>query len=399
MSIPYGKAPKFAKSHPKPINVAISDSSIEEFKQLLHLSKLAPTTYESLQEDRRFGITGQWLKDAKEHWEKNFDWRASEKNINSFPNFTLPVHDDDLDANFSIHFAGLFSEKEDAIPILLLHGWPGSFLEFLPILSLMKQEFSPDTLPYHLIVPSLPGYAFSSTPPLDKDFNTGDIARVMNSLMTELGFGNGYVAQGGDIGSYVGRVLGTEYQACKAVHINFCIMSEPEDTSLEVDSRERQGLQRLEQFRTYGSAYAFEHRTRPSTIGHVLASSSLALLAWISEKFLEWTDEDPPLDVILESVTLWWLTETFPRSIYPYRGTTPPKADFTHDNPKRYIHKPLGYSWFHKELAAMPKSWVATTGNLVFHRQHTKGGHFAALESPKQLKEDIVQFVEQVWKK
>ena len=82
----------------------------------------------------------------------------------------------------------------------------------------MKQEFSPDTLPYHLIVPSLPGYAFSSTPPLDKDFNTGDIARVMNSLMTELGFGNGYVAQGGDIGSYVGRVLGTEYQACKAVH-------------------------------------------------------------------------------------------------------------------------------------------------------------------------------------
>ena len=186
----------------------------------------------------------------------------------------------------------------------------GSFLEFLPILSLMKQEYSPSDLPYHIVVPSLPGYAFSSTPPLDKNFGLGDVACVMDVLMTELGFGNGYIAQGGDIGSYVARVLGAEYEACKGVHrksnlyifihlvvfirgyifkysyddispVNFSIMAEPKGISPNsIDDLERQGLLRLNEFMTNGIGYAIEHKSRPSTIGLVLASSPLALLAW-----------------------------------------------------------------------------------------------------------------------
>lgn len=136
--------------------------------------------------------------------------------MNSVPHFKVPVHDGENSLN--VHFIGLFSEREDAIPVLLLHGWPGSFLEFLPILSLIKGRYTPSTLPYHFVVPSLPGYAFSSPPPINKDFRIEDIARVANQLMLDLGFGNGYVVQGGDIGSKVGRVLAAEHDACRAIH-------------------------------------------------------------------------------------------------------------------------------------------------------------------------------------
>jgi microsomal epoxide hydrolase len=142
--------------------------------------------------------------------------------MNSVPHFKTPVRngEDDLD----IHFIGLFSERQDAIPILLLHGWPGSILEFLPILSDLVSKYTPSTLPYHFIAPSLPGYAFSSPPPLNKDFCIEDIARVMNQLMLDLGFGTGYVVQGGDIGSKVGRVLAAEHDACRAVHCNASLL-------------------------------------------------------------------------------------------------------------------------------------------------------------------------------
>lgn len=149
--------------------------------------------------------------------------------MNSFPQFTTEIE------GLTVHFAALFSQREDAVPIALLHGWPGkyilcpskhtcqpalisytgNFVEFYPILQLFSEEYSPETLPFHLIVPSLPGYTFSSGPPLDRDFGLVDIARVVDQLMKDLGFGSGYVIQGGDIGSFVGRVLGVSFDACK----------------------------------------------------------------------------------------------------------------------------------------------------------------------------------------
>jgi microsomal epoxide hydrolase len=136
--------------------------------------------------------------------------------MNSFPNFKMPVQDGkDM---FSIHFVALFSQRKHAIPILLLHGWPGSFLEFLPMLALSKSQYTPENLPYHIIVPSLPGYAFSSKTPLDRDFLIEDFAWVMNGLMECLGFGAGHVVQGGDIGGKVARVLVVEHEGCKAAH-------------------------------------------------------------------------------------------------------------------------------------------------------------------------------------
>lgn len=217
--------------------------------------------------------------------------------MNSSSHFKVPVEDRTSNTTFDIHFVALFSANADATPILLLHGWPGSFLEFLPIISLVKSHYTPETLPYHLNVPSLPGYAFSSPPPLDRDFRVEDIARVMNQLMLDLGFGSGYVVQGGDIGSKVARVIAVEHEACKAVHrrsslsektwllltvfsVNFGIMPEPQTADpSKYTALEKTGLQRGREFHRIGSAYALEHATCPSTIAFTVSASPLSLLA------------------------------------------------------------------------------------------------------------------------
>lgn len=139
------------------------------------------------------------------------------------PNFTLPIKDKNNDNKtvHTIHFAALFSQNPHAVPLLLLHGWPGNFMEFLPMLEILRERYTPATLPFHVVVPSLPGYAFSSAPPLDRNFEAQDIARILHELMCELGFGEGYVVQGGDIGSKVARVMGVLFEAVKAVHRTF----------------------------------------------------------------------------------------------------------------------------------------------------------------------------------
>ena len=328
-----------------------------------------------------------------------YNRRKREQHINSFPNFRAHVKDDDGNG-YDIHFAALFSKKPDAIPLTFLHGWPGSFLEFLGIFTVFKNKYSPEELPFHIIAPSLPGYTLSSGPPLDKAFRVQDTARIIDKLLVGLGFGNGYIAQGGDIGAYTCRPL-AQYPSCKAVHLNFCLMQKPSSVSdNDISDVEKQGLAKAQKFMEEEAAYAFEHGSRPATIGFVLSSSPLALLAWIGEKFLMWTDEDPPLDDILDSVTLYWLTQTFPRCIYPYEQFHDNTANTyaIHGDPEYKINKPLGYSYFPKELAPMPKSWVATTGNLVWHRQHDRGGHFAAMEKPEEMVKDMEDFVKVAWK-
>ncbi|KAL9060966.1 MAG: hypothetical protein Q9162_000410 [Coniocarpon cinnabarinum] len=350
-------------------SASVPDSDLTDFKQLLRLSKIGPKTYENQQRDRRFGIMRDWLEEAKQHWEHAYDWRKAEARINSFPNFTTPINDDDGE-NYNIHFAALFSHKADAVPLVFLHGWPGNFLEFLPILDILRKRYKPQDLPFHVIVPSLPGYAYSTGPRLSKDFGVEDAARIVNKLMVGLGFGGGYVAQGGDIGSLVARVLAVEYGACKAVHFNFMMMPRPGDVPDEVVTpAEKKGLQRAAEFASTGNAYAKEQGTRPATIGLALSASPLALLAWIGEKYQQWTDKDPSLDTILDSVTLYWFTQSYPRCIYTYRQSSMQGRTF-HGDPKLRVKKPGGFSWFPLEIAPTPKAWVEGTMDLKFWRAH-----------------------------
>ncbi|ORY12398.1 epoxide hydrolase-like protein [Clohesyomyces aquaticus] len=379
-------------SSAKPFTLKVSDQDFSDFKRLLQLSKINPLTYESSQEDRRFGVTHKWMTEAKDYWLHKYDWRAQEAHINSFPNYTMAIQDS-VGGDLSVHFVGLFSKKKDAIPIVFLHGWPGSFLEFLPMCSLIREKYpSAEEMPYHIIVPSLTGYTLSSGGPLDKDWTTADTTRVMHQLMLNLGFSK-YIAQGGDIGSFVARIMGLVYEECVGVHLNMFSMPKPPESSAEMSTLEKAACDRASLWRQRGTAYAQEHASRPSTIGFVLSSSPIALLAWIGEKMLEWTDTDPPLDAILTNVSLYWFTQGFPRSIYPYRGFSDPKR-----KPFEYLKTPLGVSFFPYELMPAIKSYVEKEGNLVHYKQHEKGGHFAALERPGDLLEDVEEFVKVVWK-
>ncbi|KAI5250677.1 alpha/beta-hydrolase [Aureobasidium subglaciale] len=416
----YAQVPSTAKVQPEPYKVEIDANDIQSMKHLLAHSRIGPATYENQQKDRRFGMNRDWLIEAKKHWEGAYEWRRCEQKINSFPNFTIPITDDQ-GSDFTIHFIALFSKNPNAIPLAFFHGWPGSILEFLDMLSVIKKQYpDPADLPYHIIVPSLPGYAFSSSPPVDRDFKAEHMAPVMDALMQALGFGDRYIAQGGDLGSFIARQLGVESGACKVfLHlqgsytarylavtdfitlVNLYTLPPPSNAdSLHISDLEKKGLERGKAFRDSGSAYAMEHGTRTATIGLTLSSSPLALLSWIGEKFLEWTDEDPSVDEILDSVSLYWLTDTYARCIYPYRslfGSQAPGGQ----NPRfrQPSKKPQGYSYFPKEISPTPISWVKETGNFVFTNSHEKGGHFAAMEKPEELWGDVENFVKEAWGK
>lgn len=394
--------PSSASSAIKAWKVNIPQESLDELNFLLKRTPLAPPTYENSlpeAEDRRLGVRRDWLLAAKKHWESGgFDWRKKEQYINSFPHFKAQIHDDTLSSSFEIHFVALLSKRSDAIPIVFLHGWPGSFLEFLPMLEMLRSRYkTADELPYHLIVPSLPGYTFSSAPPLDRNFTLDDAARIVDRLVSrELGL-PAYIVQGGDVGARVARILAAQALHCKAAHLNTAPMAAPDPAKLKspISALEQEGIERGSQFVQTGSAYAMEHATRPSTIGFVLSSSPIALLAWIGEKFMDWTDDEPSLDTVLESVTLYWVTNCAATSLWSYRQVFGPKAE-SHSSEKWHIHKPLGFSWFRREISPVPKAWVELTGNVVFHRQHEKGGHFAALEQPQVLWDDVEQFLADV---
>lgn len=330
------------------------------------------------------------------------DRRKQEQHINSFPNFKSKVTDDDGHV-FDIHFAALFSQKKDAIPVVLLHGWPGSFLEFLPTLDILRTKYSPNDLPYHIIIPSLPGYTLSSQSPLTANWKIADTARVLHKLVVQqLGFPS-YIVQGGDIGAAVARTMAVTYAECKAVHLNHSYLPQPDNVPDSAHTeQEKKMLERFHTFNEYGNAYGRMHGTRPSTIGHVLSSSPLALLAWIGEKFIEWADPStvPSLATILTHVTLYWFTECFPTAIYPYREDykMPRNPGYFHGQKHLYVDKPLGYSYFPYELAPIPKAWVETTGRMVWFKAHGQGGHFAALERPEVFLEDVEGFVGNVAK-
>ncbi|KAL9092255.1 MAG: hypothetical protein Q9165_004429 [Trypethelium subeluteriae] len=390
-SEPFRTFPGTTATEPSPFNASIPDAKLVRLHKLIEASEVGPITYEGLQQDRRYGITREWLSNAKEQWQ-HFNWYLT---------FDGPAPHQDIEHDgtvFDVHFLAIFSEAKNTVPALMLHGWPGSFMEFLPILRLLTRKYGSATLPYHVVVPSLPGYAFPSPSPLDEDFRLEDVAQILDTLMVQLGFGDGYAVQGGDIGSKIARLLGSVHPRAKAIHLNFGIMPDPGNIPpSEYNELEKDGLVHAREFGRIGSAHAVEHATKPSTIGLVLSTNPLALLAWIGEKFLDWTDEDPALEIILEAVSLYWLTDCFVTSIYPYRQLFTPGNIGAHENPVWHINKPLGFSWFPKEIAPVLRSWIATTGDLVFLRRHQRGGHFAAIEHPEVLLKDFEDFLGQVW--
>jgi microsomal epoxide hydrolase len=276
----YAKLPAGTLLDVKPFKAHVDEEKLQHFKKLLELSPIAPAVFENTNAGRRYGMERNWLAKAKHVWLNEFDWRENENRINEFPNFKASVKDAEGNT-IEIQFLTLFSEKADAIPIAFLHGWPGSICEFLEILVILKTRYSPKDLPYHVIVPSLPGYAYSSGPPVETDYGIGIAAGALNNLMVGLGFGSGYLVQGGDLGSFIGRLLAMNYDACKGMHVNMMGMPPLENSDeLPRDEEEERVLQRAIEVIDTGYAFALEQGTRPATIGLALSASPLALLCW-----------------------------------------------------------------------------------------------------------------------
>ncbi|RFU74149.1 epoxide hydrolase [Trichoderma arundinaceum] len=428
-SISYGELPSSVNRETvKAFTLAIPDAELTRMNTLVQLSNIASANYENTHADKsdEFGLTREWLVAAKDRWQNHFDWRKREQLVNSFPNFkaSIPVPQDDSPSGTSIdiHFTALFSKKKDAIPIAFLHGWPGSFFEFLPILKLLKEKYPDEaSFPYHIIVPSLTGYGLSDPPPAERNFTLGEATWMLDHLLTKaLGF-TYYVAQGGDVGSFISRIMGAKYPACKAVHLNLSRVPPPSDADLDkLDEVDKAGQARNERFAATATAYALMHSTRPSTAGLVLMSNPLGLLAWIGEKFLDWSDpasfphtpksgdasasgDKYPysielMDEAIAGASLYFLAGCAHTALYPYRQFFPQGrniAGSVHSSPFAHISAPkiFGYSSFPFEIMLSPKDWIATSGNLVFFKRHEKGGHFAALEQPAALLGDVEEFV------
>lgn len=210
----------------RPFELHIPENEVVEFKNLLKLSKIGPATWWNQQNNSQFGVSREWLIKAKETWLTSFDWRIHEEYVNKFPNFKIAVQDFEV-GEIDIHFVALFSAKHDAIPIICMHGFPSSFADFLPMMDLLADKYTPETLPYHIIVPSLPDYGLSGTRTPNTEMTLERSARIMNQLMMDLGFGGGYIAQGGDLGSLLARIMSAEYETCKAFHRTYTYIQQP----------------------------------------------------------------------------------------------------------------------------------------------------------------------------
>ena len=345
-----------------------------------------------------YGMPTAWAQDITDYWVRNYEWRFAQTRMNKFSHFKTTI--EDLD----IHFIHQKSSKPDAIPILLIHGWPGSFHEFSEVIDpLYKGNDSGPS--FHCIVPSLPGFCFSS-PPQRKGWTVKDTARVFHALMLRLGYTT-YAVQAGDWGQFVARELGAnpDYsKSCKAIHLNYCPGALPEELKeTDLSSREKKARDRGIDWRTNHVGYAVLMRTRPQTLGWMLQDNPLGLLAFVGEKYIEASNPEVHntkkwREHILTTVCLYQFTNCIMSSSLIYYENTPHHlfASYAKEEENK-IKCPFGYTSYIYDTAPNSKRAVERTGNLVFYRERDYAGHFACLEDPDGIVEDIREVVGKNW--
>ncbi|KAK3334509.1 Alpha/Beta hydrolase protein [Neurospora tetraspora] len=408
ISTTFSTLPSGVKVQPAPFRIDVSDSDLSQFRSLIQQAIIPPEQFYNKHANPatgKFGITRDWLIHARDYWLNTYDWRAQESFINSFPQFKQTVVGPTSGQTFDLHFAALFSLREDAIPVIFMHGWPGSFLEFVPMLDILRSRYTPETLPYHIIVPSIPDYGYSTRPNDSalEELTTEFAAEAMNELMLSLGFGStGYVAQGGDVGYALARAMANNHPACKASHLNMFMFTPEQFAACKEEpltEREERLMSGTNAWIKQGSAYAYEHGTRPATIALTLGTNPVAMLAWMGEKFIEWSDNlhNNPLSLekILDGVSLYWFSGCFPRTMWSYRSLVPEIGATAVVQESESVQKPFGYSAFPVEIGTLPKTWGKKLfgERLAYYKEHEVGGHFAALQEPENFLDDMEGFL------
>jgi pimeloyl-ACP methyl ester carboxylesterase len=334
-----------------------------------------------------YGIPQDYVQELAGYWRSSYDWRVHERRLNEFPQFTTSIDGQ------NIHFLHARSPEPDALPLVMTHGWPGSIVEFMEVIGPLTDPRAHGGDPadaFDLVVPAIPGYGFSG-PTRDRGWNVHRVAQAWDELMGRLGYQR-YGAQGGDWGSSISRELGLiAGEHIIGVHLN--MLSPVPSDKVELSDEDKARVETLRRFRATGSGYGAIQSTRPQTLAYGLTDSPAGQLAWIAEKFGEWTDGDLPDDAVdrdqlLTNVTLYWLTGTAGSSARLYYEAARSGA-WGHPATST---APTGVAVFPKEIARPVRRLAELSNNIVHWTEFDRGGHFAAMEEPDLLVGDVREF-------
>jgi pimeloyl-ACP methyl ester carboxylesterase len=375
--------------------IKIPESTLDDLHERLASTRLTPQDDAT---DWNSGTSPSYLRQLIDYWRSQYDWRAQEARINRFAHFRAVVDGTNL------HFIHERGRGDAPLPIVLTHGYPDSFLRFVKLIPLLTDPAAHGGDPhdaFDVVVPSLPGYAFSDEP--DKAGSTFDIGNLWHKLMTdELGYER-FGAHGGDWGSTVTEHLARSYSSTVVgIHLADVPFWHAFQKPGDLSPAEEKFLEANQQFQMQEGAYAMIQGTRPQTLADGLNDSPAGLAAWIVEKFQRWSDCDGDVekrftkDELLTNVMIYWATETIGSSFQPY-------YDLTHAGVARWMFEkakewvgssevPTGFALFPKDLANPPREWAQRFFNVQRWTEMPKGGHFAAMEEPELLAEDIRAF-------
>ena len=360
----------------RPFKIEIPDAEIEDLRR-----RLASTRWpeKELVDDWSQGIPLSYVQEVCAYWGEKYDWRSREALLNQWPQFMTEI--DGID----IHFIHVRSKHEDAMPLVITHGWPGSVVEFQKVIGPLTDPTAHGgdaSDAFHVVCPSLPGYGFSGKP-TKTGTSVGKIGAMWGQLMARLGYDK-YAAQGGDWGAMVTSAIGIQdIEHCVGIHLNMPIVAPDPETMSDMTEQEKSALAGVQHYTEQGSGYSKQQSTRPQTLGYGLTDSPSGQAAWVLEKFHAWTDcNGHPENVLgrdelLDNVMLYWLSGNAACSgrLYWESFNSVAMDDIT---------IPVGCSIFPKEIFRCSRRWAEKRFKNIIHWNDMKvGGHFAAFEQPE----------------
>jgi pimeloyl-ACP methyl ester carboxylesterase len=375
----------------RPFHVDIPEEKLAELRRRIEATRW-PT--KELVADRSQGVQLATLQNLARYWTTEHDWRKCEARLNALPQFTTQID------GVEIHFIHVKSPHENALPLIMTHGWPGSVIELLdtvgPLTDPTAHGGNAEDA-FHLVLPSIPGYGFSGEP-TELGWESGRIARAWAELMDRLGYTR-YVAQGGDVGEAVTDAMGRQApEGLLGIHVNVLAQAIGLKDQLPAESeQERAAHKALETFTTDGFGGVLEQSTRPQTLGYALLDSPVALAAWMLDHDTDsyykisraFVDGEPvgnlTRDNIVDNITLYWLTGTGASAVRWFweSGRAQAAAGAAGQAPPA-VPVPVGFTTFPAELWAAPRSWVEVVyPGLAYFNEVDRGGHFAAWEEPE----------------
>jgi pimeloyl-ACP methyl ester carboxylesterase len=360
----------------QPFQLEIPEQQLIDLRQRLALTRLPEKETPA---DWSQGVPLAYMREVVDYWQNDYDWRRAEASINRFAQYQA-----ELDG-LNIHFLHVRSSEENALPLIMTHGWPGSIVEFLKVIEPLVDPASHGGDPadaFHVVCPALPGYGFS-----DKPSSTGwgveKTGDQWAALMARLGYSS-YVAQGGDWGSAVTTAIGMQDpEHCKAIHLNMVIVQPSPENMNNLTAIEQQALAGMQHYQDWDSGYSKQQSTRPQTLGYGLVDSPSGQAAWILEKFWAWTDCNGhpenalSRDEMLDNIMLYWLTASGASSGRLYWESI---GSFSGGD----VEVPTGCSIFPKEIFRCSRRWAEQRyKNIIYWNDLDEGGHFAAFEQPE----------------